>query len=160
MFIDEVFSGGVALVEIDGADDGFEAVGDNDGVGAVDAVLLAARKADEWLVAKFVTGVRNRFGAHEGRAPGGHDAFGLFVVAIKKVACDELEDGVAEVFEALVVLEMGFFVLVNVAAVSEGNNEEVDIVKFKAEFLFGEILIGFSVQFSILLNGFSFLLLT
>ena len=148
------------MVEIDSADDGLEAVGDNDGVGAVDAVLLAARKADEWLVAKFVTSVRNRFGAHESRAPGGHDAFGFFVVAIKKVACDELEDGVAEVFKALVVFEMGFFVLVNVAAVSESNNKKVDVVKFKAEFLFGEVLIGFSVQFSILLNGFSFLLLT
>ena len=143
VFVDEIFGGVVALVEVDGADDGFEAVGDDDGVGAVDTLLLAVGEANEGFVAELVAGVRDGLGANESGAPSGHDAFGFFVVAEEEVASDEFEDGVAEVFETLVVFEVRLFMLVDVTAVSEGDNEEIDVVKFEAEFFFGKTLIGF-----------------
>ena len=37
---------------------------------------------------------------------------------------------------------MGLFVFVDVAAVGEGDDEEVDVVKFEAKFFFGEVLVG------------------
>ena len=49
----------------------------------------------------------------------------------QKVGGDELEYGVTEELEAFVVSVSGFFVFVDVTAVGEGSDEEVDVVELK-----------------------------
>ena len=160
VLFDESFGGVVALVEVDGANDGLETVGHDDGVGAFGAHFFAVGEADEWLVAELVAGIADGLGADKCGAPSGHDAFGLVVVAVEEVAGDEFQNGVAEVFEAFVVESVVFFVFVDIAPVGQRGDEEVDVMKFEAKFFPGEVLIRFGVQFSILLNGFFSLLLT
>ena len=95
----ELDGGGVALVEVDGADDGFEGVGHDDLVGAAGAALFAAGHADQGEKAEEVGGGADGFGADEGGTPVGEDAFGLVgVFGVEEVGGDELEDSVAEEF--------------------------------------------------------------
>ena len=146
MLFYELFGFFVAFVEINGADDGLETVSEDDGVGAVGAVFFATREADEGCVAEFFAGGTDGLGADEGGAKGGHDTFGLVVVTKEEVGGNEFENGIAEKFETLVVGGGGFFMLIDVTAVGEGSNEQVDVIKFEAEFFFGESLIGGSVH--------------
>ena len=37
------------------------------------------------------------------------------------------------------MLDMGFFMLINIAAMSKGGNKERDVFKFDTHFLFGEV---------------------
>ena len=98
VFLDEFFGFFVALVEINGADDGFETVGHDDGVSALSAHFFAVREADEWSVAEFNACFADLFGANESGTPSGHDAFWFVIITEEKVGTDEFENGVAEIF--------------------------------------------------------------
>ena len=91
-------------------------------MGAVGAVFLALREADERGIAEFFAGGADAFGADQGGAPGGHNSFRLLVVAVEKIRGDELQNGVAEELQALVVFLDTGAMFVDVAAVSEGGD--------------------------------------
>lgn len=95
---DEFFGGGVALVEIDSADDGLESVGYDNGVGTVAAVFFAAAHTDKREKAEPFCSLTDRLGADECGTPTGKDTLGAIVVVVKKISGDELEHSVAEEF--------------------------------------------------------------
>lgn len=140
--MDEIRGGLIALVEIDSADDGFKTVGEDDGVGALGAIFLATAHANERFVAHFSASKTNGFGADEGGTDGSHDALLEVILAEEIVGNDQFKDGITEKFETLIVLFGDFFVFVDITAMSESGNKEINVIKFDAEAVFGEVVVS------------------
>jgi hypothetical protein len=121
--LDHGGGGGVAAVEVHGGDDGLEGVGEDGALGAAAAAVLALAEAQPGAEAEARGDLGEPGFAHhlgpghrqlalaQGREPG-HEA----------VADDQIEHGVAEELEALVVAAGGVGVLVQPRGVAQGRS--------------------------------------
>ena len=136
----------VALVEIERANDCFEAVGQNLRPGPFGAAFFAAAEAQQRLKAKLGSGRTNTLGAHQATAPVGQNAFWLAVISVEIFGHDQLQHGVAQEFQPFVVLVDGFFVLVEVGAVGKSRDQQIDVVEGDMQFVLGERLVSSNIH--------------
>ena len=140
---DDKLRGGIQPgIDVNGPDDGFERIGER-GVPLAAAAGLLATAHDEVRTEADLTGeAGERFGAHQMGAGLREAAFiGLGQPGEKLMAEGELEDGITEEFEALVV-DAGALGLVAHARMREGLSEESELAEGVAE----DALKGFHVS--------------
>ena len=140
---DDKLRGGIQPgIDVNGPDDGFERIGER-GIPLAAAAGLLATAHDEVRAEADLTGeAGERFGAHQMGAGLREAAFiGIGQPGEKLMAEGELEDGITEEFEALVV-EAGALRLVAYARMREGLSEESELAEGVAE----DALKGFHVS--------------
>lgn len=140
---DDKLRGGIEPgIDVNGPDDGFQCISEC-GIPLAASAGLFATPHDQVRAEADLTGeAGERFGAHQMGAGLGEAAFiGIWKAGEKLMTESELEDGIAEEFEALIV-EAGALGLVAYARMRESLSEESELAEGVAE----DALKGFHVS--------------
>ena len=133
----EILGNLISLVNINGADDSFQSVGENILACSTGIFRFASGEQEAFIDAKRLRHQRASIGINQGRAQRGQFSFSrIFKTSVKIIGNDQFQNGISKKLQALIMRQNRAPIFVYIRAMGKSLLQEALVFKYHSRSLF------------------------